>query len=97
MDTITLFYYIKDMKNVHSIQYTIRGIPQKVNQYLIQKAKEEKKSLNKVIIECLIQSLTLPQGKISEKNNSPIAWPGNLDLEKMTEYLDFLDNEFGKQ
>lgn len=44
------------MKNT---QYTIRGIPEKINTKIRKKAKEEGKSLNKVVIEALSCGLGL--------------------------------------
>ena len=40
-------------------QYTIRGIPGKINSKIRKKAKEEGKSLNKVVIEALSRGLGL--------------------------------------
>ena len=40
-------------------QYTIRGIPKGINTKIRKKAKEERKSLNKVVIEALSRGLGL--------------------------------------
>ena len=54
----TIYAYIAYMKD---IQYTIRGIPGKINSKIRKKAKEEGKSLNKVVIEALSRGLGLTE------------------------------------
>lgn len=82
------------MKKVSPKQYIIEGIPKNVNLYLQAKARQEKKSLNQVIIECLQHSLDAAKKRKEQAKGSPAPAPWPQDdarLEKEAAYLDILD------
>jgi hypothetical protein len=85
--------YICDMKKVSPKQYTIKGIPGHVNLFLQEKARQEKKTLNQVIIECLEYSLAINRQHTGQ-TGSPDArdnWVTDARLEQEAAYLDILD------
>jgi len=51
------------MKDMATIQYTLRGIPRRVDQALRRKAREEGSSLNQAAIQAIARSLGLAEEK----------------------------------
>jgi hypothetical protein len=51
------------MSKKHNIQYTLRGIPQKVDEALRRKARQEGVSLNQAAVEAIAHGLGVPQEK----------------------------------
>lgn len=55
--------YTVGMKDMATIQYTLRGIPRRVDQALRRKAREEGSSLNQAAIQAIARSLGLAEEK----------------------------------
>ena len=86
------------MKNSHTVQYTIRGIPERINRYLRKKAKNEHKSLNQVIIECITRGLGLTEDKVYYHDLDELAgtWHEDPDFDAVIEEMDRIDPELWK-
>ncbi|HEY3354616.1 MAG TPA: hypothetical protein VGQ83_15295 [Polyangia bacterium] len=55
------------------MQYTLRGIPKRVDQVLREKAHREGKSLNEVVIETLTAALGLSEESVRYRDLQDIA------------------------
>ena len=75
------------------IQYTIRGIPKRINAKIRKKAKEEGKSLNKVVIEALAHGLGLtdvPQ-KYNDLDDLVGTWGDDPEFDEAVKAMDQVD------
>ncbi|MBN2442820.1 MAG: hypothetical protein JXJ04_15795 [Spirochaetales bacterium] len=86
------------MKDIHTVQYTIRGIPDKLNLSLRNKAKKEHKSLNQVVIECISRGLGLSGEKVYYNDLDDLAgsWKKDAEFDKAIEEMDKIDPELWK-
>jgi hypothetical protein len=93
-----LFEYDAGMKAIQNIQYTLRGIPPAVNRFLKKKAEKEGKSLNKVIIECLIKSLNLSGETVIYHDLDDLAgtWHKDAEFDRAINDMHAIDPEIWK-
>ena len=86
------------MKENHLVQYTIRGIPVRINRFLREKAKDEHKSLNQVVIECLVRGLGLDEEKVYYHDLDDLAgtWQQDPEFDKAVDEMDRIDPELWK-
>lgn len=65
---------------MHTIQYTIRGIPQDVDRVLRKKAERSGKSFNATVVEALTSALDL--NKLDTKRSIFDRLPGSTTLDQ---------------
>ena len=93
-----VYAYIEYMKSTHNNQYTIRGIPERINRFLRKKAKEEHKSLNQIVIDCIIRGLGLSEDKVYFHDLDDLAgtWKKDPVFDQVIEEMDHIDPELWK-
>lgn len=55
------------------MQYTIRNIPGFLDSALRQRAEHERKSLNQVVVDCLVRALGLSEEPVRQRDLSAVA------------------------
>lgn len=55
------------------MQYTIRNVPKSLDSALRQRAQHEHKSLNQVVVECLVRALGLSEEHVRHRDLRDIA------------------------
>ncbi|MBI4224505.1 MAG: hypothetical protein HY609_06180 [Deltaproteobacteria bacterium] len=78
-------------------QYTIRGIPERVDKTLKKKAKDEGKSLNSVLVECLERAAG--EGVLLEFDDLDGligAWANDPECDRALASQDRIDNDLWK-
>jgi hypothetical protein len=77
------------------MQYTIRNIPEALDQELRERAKREGKSLNQVALEALVSALGLGAGAIRYRSLSDLAgsWQDDPEFDQAIRDQDTIDNE----
>jgi hypothetical protein len=98
LDMHSIIEYIVYMKSTQNYQYTIRGIPERIDRFLKKKAKEENKSLNQIVIECIIRGLGLSEEKVYFHDLDDLAgsWKKDPVFNKVIEEMDQIDPELWK-
>ncbi len=56
-----------------SMQYTIRNIPEALDTALRERAKQEKRSLNEVVIQALVRAMGFTRDAIRHRDLSDVA------------------------
>ena len=79
-------------------QYTIRQVPQQVDQALRQRAREERRSLNAVAIEALVRGLGLTGQPVRHHDLDELigTWVNDAAFDKAIEDMDQIDAELWK-
>jgi hypothetical protein len=80
---LSLLAFIAGSAYNRCMQYTIRGIPEGLDQELRRRAREEQKSLNEVAVEVLAQGLGLAEQEVVQRDLSDIAgtWKKDAAIE----------------
>jgi DNA-binding transcriptional regulator YbjK len=91
------FAYIVGMKNNH-IQYTLRKVPQQVDQALRQRAQAEKRSLNEITIEVIEHGLGLTGKPVRHHDLDDLigTWVHDSKFDQAVEEMDQIDTELWK-
>ena len=86
--------YIIGIKD-KQIQYTIRQVPLHVDRALRQRVREERRSLNAVVIEMLERALGLTGQPIRHHDLDDLAgtWVDDPEFDKAIEDMDQIDPE----
>lgn len=86
--------YIIGIKD-KQIQYTIRQVPPHVDRALRQRVREERRSLNAVVIEMLERALGLTGQPIRHHDLDDLAgtWVDDPEFDKAIEDMDQIDPE----
>ncbi len=81
------------MKSSHKKQYTIRNLPAQLDQKLRQKTREERKSLNEVVVEALKQGVGLSEQPCFFHDLDSLAgsWKEDSEFEASLEIQDQVD------
>ena len=87
--------YIVCMKKNHTKQYTLRGIPERTDAALREKAKRQGKSLNTVAIEALQRGLGLGDEDFLYHDLDDLAgtWVNDPEFDKAMIDMDQVDEE----
>jgi hypothetical protein len=80
------------------MQYTLRNIPDALDDALRARAREENKSLNQVAIEALAEAVGLGQRTIRYRDLADLAgtWVDDPDFDRAIEDQDTVDDEIWK-
>lgn len=80
------------------MQYTIRGIPQVVDEAVRERAKAEGKSLNEVAVEALADGLGLGESDVVRRDVSDVAgtWKKDAAVESALADQDQVDEDLWK-
>ena len=91
-------YYNVGMRTDDHIQYTIRNIPEELDKLLRKKAKEEDKSLNRIVIESLEKVLEVKETPVFYNDLDDLAgtWVSDPEFDKVIEAMDTIDPELWK-
>jgi hypothetical protein len=88
----TIYVYNVGMKRK---QYTIRGIPEKIDAMLKQKAHEERKSLNTVVLEAIEKGIGAGDEPVVHHDMDDLAgsWVDDPEFDKAIEAFEAIDEE----
>ncbi len=80
------------------MQYTLRNIPEALDQTLRERARSEGKSLNQVAIEALAEGVGLGPGSVRHRELTDIAgtWRDDPEFDRAIEDQDRIDPELWK-
>ena len=94
LDMPAFFAYIVGM-NSPRIQYTIRKVPQNVNDALRQRVQDERKSMNAVLIDILERGLGIKGAPVYHTDLDDLAgtWVNDPEFDSAIEALDHVDQE----
>jgi hypothetical protein len=83
--------------NSPRIQYTIRQVPQNVNEALRKRVQDERKSMNSVLIDILERGLGIKGAPVYHTDLDDLAgtWVDDPEFDIVIEALDHLDQESG--
>ena len=85
---------MKRIKEAKTVQYTIRGVPDVVDQALRARAKKENKSLNQVALEAIQQALLSEQPKVYHDLDFLIGtWVEDPEFDKVRAEHEQIDEE----
>lgn len=75
------------------MQYTIRKIPQYLDEALRQKAKNDGKSMNQIALEALIRGLSLETVAVPQRNLNDIAgqWAEDPEFDQALAEMNAVD------
>ncbi|NQT85163.1 hypothetical protein HQ560_00260 [bacterium] len=87
--------YNAGMKTTQRIQYTLRGIPQELDEALRRRAKEERISLNKAVIQTLDEGLRASGEEILHHDLDDLigTWVDDPEFDKIIAEMDVIDPE----
>jgi len=80
------------------MQYTIRGIPERLDTILRERARAEGKSLNEIAIDALSDGLGVGRERSARRDLSDVAgtWRKNAELEAALAAQDRIDSRLWK-
>jgi len=80
------------------MQYTLRNIPEALDEALRQRARAEKKSLNRIVIEALARALGLSGRTLRQRDLSDLAgsWKEDTAFDRAIADQDRVDEELWK-
>jgi hypothetical protein len=83
------------MKNTHTTQYTLRGIPRELDEAIRRKAKREGISLNKAAIRALDEGVRLSGERILHHDLDDLAgkWVHDPAVDEALESMRVIDPE----
>ena len=89
----TLFAYNSGMKQMHTVQYTVRGIPERLDELVRQRARREGKSLNQIALEALQALVGWDQERIRYHDLDSLAgsWVEDPEFEEAIRAQDQVD------
>ena len=75
------------------MQYTIRNVPKALDSMLREKAKNEGKSLNLVVLEAIARALGIPNEPVRQRDLSELAgtWIEDPEFDRAIEDQDRID------
>ena len=77
------------------VQYTVRGVPEKIDQALRKKARQESKSLNTAMVEALEKGLGVSHAPIRYTDLDDLAgtWVADPEFDRALTAMDRVDEE----
>ncbi len=90
-----LYAYIAGMERRHTIQYTLRGVPDHVDHALRERAASYGWSLNRVALEALEQGLGLQreERRFHDLDHLAGTWVDDPGFDRVIEEMDAIDEE----
>jgi hypothetical protein len=83
------------MNSRQSVQYTIRGVPDKVSAMLRERAKAEGRSLNSVAVDALARGLGLGvvEPRYDDLDDLAGTWVADPEFDRVVAEMDRVDEE----
>ena len=90
--------YSAGMNKKHSVQYTVRFVPQRLDRALRDRARQEGKSLNSLTIQTLERGLGLSDEKVLYHDLDELAgtWVADKEFDQALAAMDRVDPDLWK-